>query len=82
MPVRVIRGHECANSYCGKVYTYDGLYKVGLYIIFVVLFVYLCGSCLCVLAYQLNTPYKLLIKINTNVYLKSKKLPTKLFPDC
>nr|KJB76301.1 hypothetical protein B456_012G082600 [Gossypium raimondii] len=26
--VRVVRGHECANSYSGKVYTYDGLYKV------------------------------------------------------
>lgn len=31
VPVRVIRGHECANSYCGKVYTYDGLYKVVQY---------------------------------------------------
>ena len=28
MPVRVIRGHKSANSYVGKVYTYDGLYKV------------------------------------------------------
>ncbi|KAJ0974598.1 hypothetical protein J5N97_016563 [Dioscorea zingiberensis] len=28
VPVRVVRGHESANSYCGKVYTYDGLYKV------------------------------------------------------
>ncbi|KAK4747702.1 hypothetical protein SAY87_014288 [Trapa incisa] len=28
VPVRVIRGHECANSYTGKIYTYDGLYKV------------------------------------------------------
>ncbi|KAI4350432.1 hypothetical protein L6164_004889 [Bauhinia variegata] len=28
VPVRVVRGHECRNSYCGKVYTYDGLYKV------------------------------------------------------
>ncbi|KAF3791086.1 Histone-lysine N-methyltransferase H3 lysine-9 specific [Nymphaea thermarum] len=28
IPVRVTRGHESANSYCGKVYTYDGLYKV------------------------------------------------------
>ncbi|KAK1295396.1 Histone-lysine N-methyltransferase, H3 lysine-9 specific SUVH4 [Acorus calamus] len=27
-PVRVIRGHKSDNSYCGKVYTYDGLYKV------------------------------------------------------
>ncbi|URE27970.1 hypothetical protein MUK42_14926 [Musa troglodytarum] len=26
-PVRVVRGHESQNSYCGKVYTYDGLYK-------------------------------------------------------
>lgn len=28
VPVRVIRGHKSANSYVGKVYTYDGLYKV------------------------------------------------------
>ncbi|XP_022934519.1 histone-lysine N-methyltransferase, H3 lysine-9 specific SUVH4 isoform X1 [Cucurbita moschata] len=28
VPVRVVRGHECASSYCGKLYTYDGLYKV------------------------------------------------------
>ncbi|XP_043687257.1 histone-lysine N-methyltransferase, H3 lysine-9 specific SUVH4-like [Telopea speciosissima] len=28
LPVRVIRGHESTSSYCGKVYTYDGLYKV------------------------------------------------------
>ncbi|XP_042498176.1 uncharacterized protein LOC122076744 isoform X2 [Macadamia integrifolia] len=28
VPVRVIRGHESTSSYCGKVYTYDGLYKV------------------------------------------------------
>ncbi|CAK9183689.1 unnamed protein product [Ilex paraguariensis] len=28
VPVRVVRGHKCANSYVGKVYTYDGLYKV------------------------------------------------------
>lgn len=27
-PVRVIRGHQSSNSYSGKVYTYDGLYKV------------------------------------------------------
>ncbi|XP_020397917.1 histone-lysine N-methyltransferase, H3 lysine-9 specific SUVH4 isoform X1 [Zea mays] len=27
-PVRVIRGHLSKNSYTGKVYTYDGLYKV------------------------------------------------------
>ncbi|XP_042498175.1 E3 ubiquitin-protein ligase UHRF1-like isoform X1 [Macadamia integrifolia] len=27
VPVRVIRGHESTSSYCGKVYTYDGLYK-------------------------------------------------------
>ncbi|KAF0925494.1 hypothetical protein E2562_016686 [Oryza meyeriana var. granulata] len=27
-PVRVIRGHISKNSYTGKVYTYDGLYKV------------------------------------------------------
>ncbi|KAL6884577.1 hypothetical protein ACP4OV_010513 [Aristida adscensionis] len=27
-PVRVIRGHFSKNSYTGKVYTYDGLYKV------------------------------------------------------
>ncbi|PKU66326.1 Histone-lysine N-methyltransferase, H3 lysine-9 specific SUVH4 [Dendrobium catenatum] len=31
VPVRVIRGHESTNSYCGKVYTYDGLYKVVKY---------------------------------------------------
>nr|CAN81036.1 hypothetical protein VITISV_011009 [Vitis vinifera] len=29
VPVRVIRGHKSANSYVGKVYTYDGLYKLG-----------------------------------------------------
>uniref|UniRef100_A0A1D1Z4D9 Histone-lysine N-methyltransferase, H3 lysine-9 specific SUVH4 n=1 Tax=Anthurium amnicola TaxID=1678845 RepID=A0A1D1Z4D9_9ARAE len=28
VPVRVIRGHESVSSYCGKIYTYDGLYKV------------------------------------------------------
>ncbi|KAL0331805.1 UNVERIFIED_CONTAM: Histone-lysine N-methyltransferase, H3 lysine-9 specific SUVH4 [Sesamum calycinum] len=28
VPVRVVRGHKCQNSYVGKVYTYDGLYKV------------------------------------------------------
>ncbi|XP_010682904.2 histone-lysine N-methyltransferase, H3 lysine-9 specific SUVH4 [Beta vulgaris subsp. vulgaris] len=28
LPVRVIRGHSSKNSYVGKVYTYDGLYKV------------------------------------------------------
>ncbi|KAL3526246.1 hypothetical protein ACH5RR_010902 [Cinchona calisaya] len=28
VPVRVVRGHKCTNSYVGKVYTYDGLYKV------------------------------------------------------
>ncbi|XP_077250462.1 histone-lysine N-methyltransferase, H3 lysine-9 specific SUVH4-like isoform X2 [Tasmannia lanceolata] len=28
VPVRVTRGHVSVNSYCGKVYTYDGLYKV------------------------------------------------------
>ncbi|XVF57692.1 hypothetical protein PTKIN_Ptkin07bG0002400 [Pterospermum kingtungense] len=28
VPVRVVRGHESASSYSGKVYTYDGLYKV------------------------------------------------------
>lgn len=28
VPVRVVRGHECKSSYVGKVYTYDGLYKV------------------------------------------------------
>ncbi|XP_006645268.1 histone-lysine N-methyltransferase, H3 lysine-9 specific SUVH4 [Oryza brachyantha] len=27
-PIRVIRGHTSKNSYTGKVYTYDGLYKV------------------------------------------------------
>ncbi|XP_030539455.2 histone-lysine N-methyltransferase, H3 lysine-9 specific SUVH4 [Rhodamnia argentea] len=31
VPVRVIRGHESRTSYCGKVYTYDGLYKVVTY---------------------------------------------------
>ncbi|XP_059668643.1 histone-lysine N-methyltransferase, H3 lysine-9 specific SUVH4-like [Cornus florida] len=31
VPVRVVRGHKCANSYVGKVYTYDGLYKVTNY---------------------------------------------------
>jgi hypothetical protein len=28
-PVRVIRGHVEKSSYSGKVYTYDGLYKVS-----------------------------------------------------
>ncbi|XP_057530846.1 histone-lysine N-methyltransferase, H3 lysine-9 specific SUVH4-like [Amaranthus tricolor] len=28
LPVRVIRGHLSKSSYVGKVYTYDGLYKV------------------------------------------------------
>ncbi|XP_024963740.1 histone-lysine N-methyltransferase, H3 lysine-9 specific SUVH4 isoform X1 [Cynara cardunculus var. scolymus] len=28
VPVRVIRGHQSSSSYVGKVYTYDGLYKV------------------------------------------------------
>ncbi|XP_071693048.1 histone-lysine N-methyltransferase, H3 lysine-9 specific SUVH4-like [Rutidosis leptorrhynchoides] len=28
VPVRVIRGHQSKTSYVGKVYTYDGLYKV------------------------------------------------------
>ncbi|KAJ4720318.1 Histone-lysine N-methyltransferase H3 lysine-9 specific SUVH4 [Melia azedarach] len=28
VPVRVIRGQECADAYNGKVYIYDGLYKV------------------------------------------------------
>ncbi|KAL2544411.1 Histone-lysine N-methyltransferase [Forsythia ovata] len=34
IPVRVTRGHQCRkteNSYAGKVYTYDGLYKVVKY---------------------------------------------------
>ncbi|KAL3640020.1 hypothetical protein CASFOL_014988 [Castilleja foliolosa] len=31
LPVRVVRGHKCPNSYVGKVYTYDGLYKVVKY---------------------------------------------------
>ncbi|CAI9101031.1 OLC1v1038256C1 [Oldenlandia corymbosa var. corymbosa] len=31
VPVRVVRGHKCSNSYVGKVYTYDGLYKVEKY---------------------------------------------------
>lgn len=33
IPVRVTRGHESANSYCGKVYTYDGLYKVSFWLL-------------------------------------------------
>ncbi|KAI3847899.1 hypothetical protein MKX03_026138 [Papaver bracteatum] len=28
IPVRVVRGQKCPSSYCGKVYTYDGLYNV------------------------------------------------------
>ncbi|KAF1883729.1 hypothetical protein Lal_00012646 [Lupinus albus] len=28
VPVRVVRGHESSSSYTGKIYTYDGLYKV------------------------------------------------------
>ncbi|OMO99299.1 hypothetical protein COLO4_13375 [Corchorus olitorius] len=31
VPVRVIRGHESTSSYSGKIYTYDGLYKVVKY---------------------------------------------------
>ncbi|KAJ0692707.1 putative [histone H3]-lysine(4) N-trimethyltransferase chromatin remodeling SET family [Helianthus annuus] len=31
VPVRVIRGHQSTTSYVGKVYTYDGLYKVDKY---------------------------------------------------
>lgn len=31
VPVRVIRGHQSKISYVGKVYTYDGLYKVVKY---------------------------------------------------
>ncbi|OVA09678.1 SET domain [Macleaya cordata] len=31
VPVRVIRGHGSASSYCGKIYTYDGLYNVVQY---------------------------------------------------
>ncbi|KAF5735865.1 histone-lysine N-methyltransferase H3 lysine-9 specific SUVH4 isoform X3 [Tripterygium wilfordii] len=31
LPVRVVRGHESSSSYSGKVYTYDGLYKVVQY---------------------------------------------------
>ncbi|CAN0870201.1 Histone-lysine N-methyltransferase, H3 lysine-9 specific SUVH4 [Linum grandiflorum] len=31
VPVRVIRGHVCKSSYVGKIYTYDGLYKVEKY---------------------------------------------------
>ncbi|OVA17371.1 SET domain [Macleaya cordata] len=31
VPVRVTRGHVSSSSYCGKVYTYDGLYKVVQY---------------------------------------------------
>lgn len=34
MPVRVIRGHQSRTSYVGKVYTYDGLYKVNLIVVF------------------------------------------------
>ncbi|KAJ7571199.1 hypothetical protein O6H91_01G154600 [Diphasiastrum complanatum] len=30
-PVRVIRGHASSHSYSGRVYTYDGVYKVGSY---------------------------------------------------
>ncbi|PIA34074.1 hypothetical protein AQUCO_03900171v1 [Aquilegia coerulea] len=31
VPVRVIRGHNTASSYTGRVYTYDGLYRVASY---------------------------------------------------
>ncbi|GAB4848623.1 Histone-lysine N-methyltransferase, H3 lysine-9 specific suvh4 [Ancistrocladus abbreviatus] len=31
LPVRVIRGHDSKSSYVGRVYTYDGLYKVVQY---------------------------------------------------
>lgn len=30
-PIRVTRGHENKSSYTGKIYTYDGLYKVIIY---------------------------------------------------
>lgn len=39
VPVRVTRGHESSSSYSGKVYTYDGLYKVISWALFV-LFIY------------------------------------------
>lgn len=29
LPIRVIRGNKCPNSITGRVYTYDGLYKVS-----------------------------------------------------
>ncbi|KAF5182801.1 Histone-lysine N-methyltransferase, H3 lysine-9 specific SUVH4 [Thalictrum thalictroides] len=31
VPVRVIRGHNSTSSYTGRVYTYDGLYRVASY---------------------------------------------------
>ncbi|GMN49368.1 hypothetical protein TIFTF001_018536 [Ficus carica] len=31
LPIRVIRGNKCPNSITGRVYTYDGLYKVVQY---------------------------------------------------
>ncbi|KAL8036915.1 hypothetical protein ABFS82_11G007700 [Erythranthe guttata] len=31
VPIRVVRGHKCENSYVKKVYTYDGLYTVVKY---------------------------------------------------
>jgi euchromatic histone-lysine N-methyltransferase len=31
-PIRVIRGHIAKTSYTGKVYTYDGLYKVFIFL--------------------------------------------------
>lgn len=38
IPVRVIRGHKCVNSYSKKVYTYDGLYKVRHFHVYVIVY--------------------------------------------
>lgn len=28
LPIRVVRGHKNVDSYSGKIYSYDGIYKV------------------------------------------------------
>ena len=41
--MRVIRGHLSKSSYVGKVYTYDGLYKV-IFCLVLCIFVLICFS--------------------------------------
>ena len=42
LPVRVIRGHLSKSSYAGKVYTYDGLYKVISWLAIILFFFFFC----------------------------------------